>query len=655
MDDKRRRLAKLLSIRGVTDSALCKILEGLQGEPAPKASLYECRQAARSEYDDQVALQLKLPLVAGGEFAWDICRPSALVQRCVRRSAAMRRLFAQPPSSPASPWHIVLAHDEVTPGSVLRPHNKRKFLSFYMSFLQFGHVSLRSDACWFPLGIIRSSVLDKIDGGISCALRYMLRAILLQDGGNFIDGVVLDLNDGPTLFFAHFRAHLGDEAALSRGLSCKGASGIRPCIRCANIVKKGSQVRNPGVVEIDCFDEEKIVANTDDEVFRQYDSLKASEGVVSKAELERRQKAAGITITTRGLLADVELRPLVGPVSSHTYDWMHTYPSNGVCSVEIYNFVEACKASGFKDIFPKLEEYCKSDWSYPHQHASAGRRIHTMFCKQREAASKEHWRSSASELLTGYPLLRHFAEQVVSVAFPGLQQHVASLSLSFRVIDILQDIKGGTIDVPLLRKAIVEHLQKHRSVYGTADVLPKHHFTMHFPQQVARDGVLTDCFVVERSHLLPKNIADAIDNSTNYEKSAIQRLLLARMVSLESFERGGLTGKDVVICPHFSRALGADAVLAAGGYFDGIHIQRGDVLQVDGYTFSLSAVCKSGERYFFVGLLFDLLRSLTSSSSVWCRQDGLHVLEWSGQRLRRSHAWSQRADGTWLTLHPALG
>ena len=128
------------------------------------------------------------------------------------------------------------------------------------------------------------------------------------------------------------------------------------------------------------------------------------------------------------------------------------------------------------------------------------------------------------------------------------------------------------------------------------------------------------------------------------------------MVSLESFdERGGLTGKDVVICPHFSRALGADAVLAAGDYFDGINIQRGDVLQVDGYTFSLSAVCKSGERYFFVGLLFDLLRPLTSSSSVWRRQASLHMLEWFGQRVRRSHAWSQRADGTWLTLRPALG
>ena len=442
MEDKSRRVAKLLSVSGVTDSALFRILEQLQGQAVPEASRYACRQAARSEYDDEVALQLKLPLLAGGSFDWDICRPSALVQRCVRKSAAMRRLFARVPSSPTSPWHIVLAHDEVTPGSVLRPHNKRKFISFYMAFLQFGHAALRPDCCWFPLGLIRSTVLNKVDGGVSCALRMMLRAMLLQDGGNFVDGVVLHLDAGPTMFFAQFRSHLGDEAALSRGLSCKGASGMRPCIRCANLLNKDYSVTSPGVVEIDCFDEEKIVANTDAEVFRQFDLLIAAEGVVGKAELERRQMAAGITIAKQGLLADVELRPLVGPITSHTYDWMHTYLSNGICSVELYNFVKVCKDNGFRDIFPQMEEYCKSAWCFPHEHASAGKQVHTMFCKERAAASKEHWRSSASETLTGYPLIRHFAEQIVSVAFPDLQKHVASLVLSFKVLDILQDTKG---------------------------------------------------------------------------------------------------------------------------------------------------------------------------------------------------------------------
>ena len=92
---------------------------------------------------------------------------------------------------------------------------------------------MRKDACWFLLGIIRSAVLDKVEGGVSCALRMKLRAMLLDDGGNLTQGISLDLDEGFTMFFAVVRVHLGDEQALSRGLSCKGASGMRRCPKCA--------------------------------------------------------------------------------------------------------------------------------------------------------------------------------------------------------------------------------------------------------------------------------------------------------------------------------------------------------------------------------------------------------------------------------------
>jgi len=193
---ERRRKATLLCIRGVTDKALHKILQELRGGGALEASLWDANSVAGIEYDDEVALQLQLPLVKGSELLWDICRPSALVQQCVRKSAAMRRLFARAPSSPVSPGDFILAHDEVTPGAVLRPHNKRKLLSFYASFVQVGHHAIRKDNYWFPIGIIRSVVLDTVEGGVSCALRMMLRAMLLGDGGNFTQGISLDLDDG---------------------------------------------------------------------------------------------------------------------------------------------------------------------------------------------------------------------------------------------------------------------------------------------------------------------------------------------------------------------------------------------------------------------------------------------------------------------------
>jgi len=657
MAETRRRLAKLVCIRGVSDSSLAAVLTALQGQVVPEASRREISHAAFVEYDAEISEVLKLPLSKGGDFEWYICRPTILVQRCVRRSPALRRLFARVSSTPGDPWHIVLAHDEVTPGAVLRPFNKRKFVGFYMSFLQLGFAALRHEICWFPLAILRTCILDTVEGHLSCAVGALLRAIFLRDGSNFLQGIVLDLDSGPTMLFARFQAHLGDEAGLSKALVCKGAAGFRPCFKCGNVLKKQSEVAGggSGLVEIDCLDDSLFVHNTDEEVWRQFDAIVAAKGVVTKGELETMQKAAGLTAVANGVLSDPELRGIFKPVSSHTYDWMHTWLSNGVVSAEVYNFLNAVKAAGIADVYSKLEAYCQAAWCSPVQHRELSRNIHVMFCKARENASKDHWRSTASELLTGLPLLRHFAEQIVAIHIPAVRANLDSLCLCCRVVDLLQDTKGGTINVPLLRRAIVEHLRKHASVYGSEAWVPKLHFALHVPQQVQRDQGLLDCFVVERSHLLPKLIATEIKNPVIFEKSAIARILLTRLEDLEKFcELPGLLGNDAAISPELSEALGADTVLAAGGHFDGIQVYRDDVLLVDGYTFQLSAVCKSGDRFFLLGCLFDLVRNLSASSAVWRKQALLHLLPLRGQRVRRCHFWSQRSDGTWLTLHPVL-
>ena len=284
------------------------------------------------------------------------------------------------------------------------------------------------------------------------------------------------------------------------------------------------------------------------------------------------------------------------------------------------------------------------------------RGIHAIFCKSREAASKEHWRSSASELLIAYPLIRHFAEQVVSVHFPALREHVESLCLCFRVVDVLQDIKGGTLSTALLQHAIVQQLRKRIAVYGNAAWKPKYHYTLHAPQQIDRDKILTDTFVVERSHILPKLCAIEIRNTASFEKSAMARVLLHRLEHLESFdERPGLLGKDVAMCPELCQAIGGEhAVLASQARLDGIHVHRGDFLLVDGYTFELSAVCKSDDHFFLLGRLLDIVRHLSPSSALWRKQSDLHMLSCTGQRIRRCHAWAEQVDGTWLTLHSVL-
>ena len=491
--NKRRCLSRLCGIGGVSDAALSQILAVLhKSPPVGPASRQACNLAARLEYDDEMALSLDLPLKEEPWTAkWWLCKPTRLVQRSVEVSPALRRLFARSTSSPVAPWTIVLAHDEITPGAILRPDNARKFNSFYFTFAELGHHAIMHDVCWFNVAVLRSKLVDQVDGGLSCCLRLLLRALLVEES-NFSSGVVLPLDDGPTLLFARFGMHLGDEAALSRGLNIKGAAGIRPCFKCSNVLKKGSglaQHRPAELVEISCLDPARFSPNSDSKAFSAHDRLSGMQGRTSVAEFRKHEVAMGMSFCRHGLLADADLRSHVAPVSSMRYDWQHTYLSNGIAAQEMHRFLASCKASGIADIWPLLEKYCQANWLFPNALASNGRDVHKTFNKYRAKASEDHWKSGASELLSAYPLVRWFAENVLAERFSMQLQHpIESFKLCCKVLDLLQDAKGGVTDTSGLDRAIRAHLEKHMETYGDADWRPKLHYALHIPEQVSAGG-----------------------------------------------------------------------------------------------------------------------------------------------------------------------
>ena len=229
-------------------------------------------------------------------------------------------------SNPENPWSLILAHDEITPGNLLRPDNTRKFTSFYISFLEFGHQALRHEQCWFLVGVLRTKILQHVVGGFSCAAKKLLRALLVE-AGSFTHGIMLPLSAGPTLLFAKLGVHLGDEAALSSLLCCKGASGIRPCTKCANVVKRdsGLAARSHRVVEVTCFEPVRFVRTDDNYVWSMHDRLAAMQENVTVGEFEKHQRAYGLSLNNDGVVADRELRAYVLPVTSMYFDWQHTF------------------------------------------------------------------------------------------------------------------------------------------------------------------------------------------------------------------------------------------------------------------------------------------------------------------------------------------
>lgn len=112
--------------------------------------------------------------------------------------------------------------------------------------------------------------------------------------------------------------------------------------------------------------------------------------------------------------------------------------------------------------------------------------------------------------------MEHFLETVI-VPKRLCMPHVAS----FRALGALQrSIRGakeGECSAGDLELAIARHAAAFQGAYGLR-VKPKNHYLMHLPLQVARDGVLFDCFVGERKHIELKKAAEAVRNTEQMEK-----------------------------------------------------------------------------------------------------------------------------------------
>ena len=199
------------------------------------------------------------------------------------------------------------------------------------------------------------------------------------------------------------------------------------------------------------------------------------------------------------------------------------------------------------------------------------------------------------------------------------------------------------------------HQDLHFQVYGDADWKPKFHYALHIPDQILRDGRVYDCFVVERSHQLPKLLAAAVKQTGSFEKNIIGRSLLVHLRNLEDWdERGGLRGASHPF-PELGIALGRDDVLLArSAATRDLLLGSEDLVQIDDHVFLFTAAVSSGNDLGILGHLCTLAHRRSSSAGIYERQTYLSF-EWiHDRRVRRAHAWSTLDSGQILALWPDL-
>jgi hypothetical protein len=153
--------------------------------------------------------------------AWRILDLSLLLRLFVIKSKAYAELIQDTITKHGSTLKLLINHDEIAAGNVLRSDNRRKFTPFYCAFDEF-QTALQCEFCWIPLAVITHDEVSKVLGGMSAVVKYLLRFLMIGDSSLSSQGVVLPL-ECQTLLLIKLSPLLLDEAAVKASFDCKGA------------------------------------------------------------------------------------------------------------------------------------------------------------------------------------------------------------------------------------------------------------------------------------------------------------------------------------------------------------------------------------------------------------------------------------------------
>ena len=232
----RHAAASACSRRGANAGTVVDVIDTLQEQEllscsVSVGSLRQANKRARLDWRLQYCNSITLGCDDGSSFTWHTISPHAALQYFIDSVTNFDALFRH--HAEGNDLEMLFYHDEIVPGNVLHPDNTRRCVSFYVSFLQWKPL-LHSEFAWLPVGVLRTSVLKSITGGLSnCWSQVFL------SWQNTFHGRPITLKDSTTILIPiRLVGCIMDESAMHAMWCCKGASGRRPCMKCKNCVAK---------------------------------------------------------------------------------------------------------------------------------------------------------------------------------------------------------------------------------------------------------------------------------------------------------------------------------------------------------------------------------------------------------------------------------
>lgn len=405
--------------------------------------------------------------------------------------------------------------------------------------------------------------------------------------------------------------------------------------------------RNPDFVEITCADEAKFREMPDHELQRVSELLAEGADRVARRAMTKQahsdlESGLGFKHNPFGVVGRAELRNIANPIRIATWDWVHSMLQGGTLVTEIEAMI-AATAIQRAEVQAFLADPL---WCFPSCSKTKSKMLHRIFDSRRVSADEQHKvKGSCAEFLGLYGMLRCFV--VLTLADrPEVERHVQSFNACCDIVDAILALKRGLVGITdgaaRLAAACRRHLSLHIDVYGTAFVKPKHHWVMDLSSQYLRDGIVLDAFVVERTHLQIKSVAEHVKNTRAFERSVLSGVMVKAAQETDDVT-AGLVGRTAVLPGGHMTVRVADRMRV----YD-IVIGVGDVVTRDGSAGRVAACARQQDDLFVLVHRFVVVTPLGGNCNISRQEDAISV--WRAADVVHAVAWLPRSNGEVLIV-----
>ena len=617
---------------GVSDAAVRAILKRLHntGESSQKSENLEKR------FPELLPCLQSITIGNAEIFVTDLEKYLSLLgDRCPAIVSAVEKFVLPQMSREQNEIPGILYLDECTPGNPIRPDNERRSWCVYFTWLPLA--LLRKEAYWFPVSVLRTDEGVELEGGVANYMKQILLSMEPFFIGCRIGAVMIPTSQ---VFL------LADEAALKLASSSKGASGLKPCLKCQVLSRDRRDVE--GYVSICEPDPSRFPPRSEAEVLASLRFLlDCKRQGMAKTKLQKYETLAGCHADEYVWLLDEKLRARM-PWSHVLYDPMHVLWNNGIICQEVAYFFDRASIL-VSNLRENLVAFLQG-WKPTRQLGGAFTESQLKKLISKKLLRRDcDYKGDANQTLELLPLLTFYGEKVLLPIHPTLGPETKSLTALCDVANQVLDAKQRPLAAEDLTCLVTKHVRAFLEVYTPDHLRPKHHYACHLQGCMAETKACVDCWVCERKNKTFKaKIAPNLKRLTDFSKSALIRFL---EIDLHRMTETPLVASTVGLSKEYVD-IGGDLYKVAREIKHNVfgNVRIGDFVLCDEETAFKVLACLQTKKDDTFFLLLQCLLPLEAGNrmrwSNWRLTDRSQVLPLECVNLAMRSSWALESEET---------